>query len=118
MSPPEVRSGPRAARPESRQQNTAPAAEQVNDPALTVASCSHTADPVAVIDAHGLWPWLVVAYERGWDDCVNELADQIGGRIMPTRPTDMEIRRWGPGGRAHFADPRPGDFRGRGGEAA
>ena len=22
-------------------------------------------------------------------------------------------RRWGPGGRAHFADPRPGDFPGR-----
>ena len=28
-----------------------------------------------------------------------------------TRPVDQ--RRWGPGGRAHFADPRPGDFPGR-----
>ena len=27
---------------------------------------------------------------------------------------EMEERRWGPGGRAHFADPRPGDFPGRG----
>ena len=26
---------------------------------------------------------------------------------------ELEQRRWGPGGRAHFADPRPGDFRGR-----
>ena len=26
---------------------------------------------------------------------------------------EMEGRRWGPGGRAHFADPRPGDFPGR-----
>ena len=26
---------------------------------------------------------------------------------------DLEQRRWGPGGRAHFADPRPGDFPGR-----
>ena len=27
---------------------------------------------------------------------------------------ELEDRRWGPGGRAHFADPRPGDFPGRG----
>ena len=27
---------------------------------------------------------------------------------------EFEQRRWGPGGRAHFADPRPGDFPGRG----
>ena len=26
---------------------------------------------------------------------------------------EAEARRWGPGGRAHFADPRPGDFPGR-----
>ena len=25
---------------------------------------------------------------------------------------ELEQRRWGPGGRAHFADPRPGDFPG------
>jgi hypothetical protein len=25
----------------------------------------------------------------------------------------IEETRWGPGGRAHFADPRPGDFPGR-----
>lgn len=27
---------------------------------------------------------------------------------------ELEERRWGPGGRAHFAGPRPGDFPGRG----
>jgi hypothetical protein len=27
---------------------------------------------------------------------------------------ELEERRWGPGGRARFADPRPGDFPGRG----
>jgi hypothetical protein len=27
---------------------------------------------------------------------------------------DMEFLRWGPRGREHFADPRPGDFPGRG----
>jgi len=26
---------------------------------------------------------------------------------------ELEERRWGPSGRAHFADPRPGDFPGR-----
>ena len=26
---------------------------------------------------------------------------------------ELERRRWGPDGRAHFADPRPGDFIGR-----
>ena len=25
---------------------------------------------------------------------------------------ELEERRWGPGGREHFADPRPGDFPG------
>jgi hypothetical protein len=25
---------------------------------------------------------------------------------------EIEVRRWGPGGRRHFADPRPGDFPG------
>ncbi|MGH3180605.1 MAG: hypothetical protein ACRDOH_21430 [Streptosporangiaceae bacterium] len=27
--------------------------------------------------------------------------------------TEYEARRWGPGGRAHFGDPRPGDYLGR-----
>jgi hypothetical protein len=26
---------------------------------------------------------------------------------------DFEVERWGPGGREHFGDPRPGDFPGR-----
>ena len=30
---------------------------------------------------------------------------------------ELEERRWGPGGRAHFADPRPGDFPGRGAQS-
>lgn len=27
---------------------------------------------------------------------------------------ELELRRWGPGGREHFGDPRPGDFKGFG----
>jgi hypothetical protein len=26
---------------------------------------------------------------------------------------ELELRRWGPGGRAHFGDTRPGDYQGR-----
>ena len=46
-------------------------------------------------------------------------ADQAADWARITRPTagpshaELEERRWGPGGRAHFADPRPGDFPGR-----
>jgi hypothetical protein len=48
-------------------------------------------------------------------------ADQAAQWAKAARPVthgishaDLEARRWGPGGRAHFADPRPGDFPGRG----
>ena len=48
-------------------------------------------------------------------------ADQAAAWAKVTRPVahgishaELEERRWGPGGRAHFADPRPGDFPGRG----
>jgi hypothetical protein len=43
---------------------------------------------------------------------------QAAAQIMPTLMSppyaELEQRRWGPGGRAHFADPRPGDFPGPG----
>jgi hypothetical protein len=39
----------------------------------------------------------------------NHAARAIDG---PTQ-AEVEERRWGPGGRTHFADPRPGDFPGR-----
>src|SRR4051794_32224517 len=37
------------------------------------------------------------------------------GRSLAEGPThaELEERRWGPGGRGHFADPRPGDFPGQ-----
>ena len=39
--------------------------------------------------------------------------NQAAGAVVdgPDR-AEIEERRWGPGGRAHFADPRPGDFPG------
>jgi hypothetical protein len=42
--------------------------------------------------------------ERAW----HAVADPIA-RGGPTF-AELEARRWGPGGRAHFGDPRPGDY--------
>jgi len=42
-----------------------------------------------------------------------QLAAQLMPVLMSPDQAEMETRRWGPGGRAHFADPRPGDFPGR-----
>ena len=62
------------------------------------------------------------AYERGRRDERAEL-EAVWRAI--TRPVtrgipyaELERRRWGPGGREHFADPRPGDFQGRKAAAA
>lgn len=42
------------------------------------------------------------------------------GRHLAERPTQAELeeRRWGPGGRAHYGDPRPGDYPGQRAQAA
>jgi hypothetical protein len=45
--------------------------------------------------------------DRGW----NAIAHAA---VHGPSHAQLEERRWGPGGRAHFADPRPGDFPGRG----
>jgi hypothetical protein len=54
------------------------------------------------------------AYERGQADgylrAVAEVKAVQHGLVLDA---ELEERRWGPGGRAHFADPRPGDFPGR-----
>jgi len=44
----------------------------------------------------------------------HQLAEQLMPVLMSPTLAELETRRWGPGGRAHFADPRPGDFPGRG----
>ncbi len=59
-------------------------------------------------------------YERGRRDAEAEHAE--GWRLMAAPVADgrsfaeIEECRWGPGGREHFAGPRPGDFPGRGAE--
>ena len=54
------------------------------------------------------------AYERGRaDGYVQAAADIKAVQHGLVLDAELEARRWGPGGRAHFADPRPGDFPGR-----
>jgi hypothetical protein len=59
-------------------------------------------------------------YQAGRRDAEAEMAERwnrIAGPVSRARDLggieEIEARRWGPGGRAHFADPRPGDFPGR-----
>jgi len=55
------------------------------------------------------------AYERGVaDGYLQAIADVKAAQHSVVRDAELETARWGPGGRAHFADPRPGDYTGRG----
>jgi hypothetical protein len=55
-----------------------------------------------------------VAYERGQvDGYLLAVADFKAFQHGLVRDAELETARWGPAGREHFADPRPGDFPGR-----
>src|ERR1700683_4101475 len=54
------------------------------------------------------------AFERGQvDGYLRAAADLKALQHGMVLDAELEGRRWGPGGREHFADPRPGDFPGR-----
>ena len=57
-------------------------------------------------------------YQAGRRDAEADMAQRWAQIARPAAhgmsQAELEERRWGPGGRAHFADPRPGDFPGRG----
>jgi hypothetical protein len=57
-------------------------------------------------------------YQAGRRDAEADMAARWAQIARPAvhgmSQAELEERRWGPGGRAHFADPRPGDFPGRG----
>jgi len=56
------------------------------------------------------------AYERGQaDGYLRAIADVKAVQHGLVLDAQLETLRYGPGGRAHFADPQPGDFPGRGG---
>lgn len=56
-------------------------------------------------------------YEAGRRDAEADMARHWAEAARPVTHAvsfaELEQRRWGPDGRAHFADPRPGDFPGR-----
>jgi hypothetical protein len=59
------------------------------------------------------------AYERGQvDGYLRAIADVKAVQHGLVLDAELEARRYGPGGRAHFADPRPGDFPGRAAQKA
>jgi len=56
-------------------------------------------------------------YERGQvDGYLRAVADFKAFQHAEVADAELQARRWGPGGREHFADPRPGDFPGRASE--
>jgi hypothetical protein len=46
--------------------------------------------------------------DREWNEAARPIAK--GG---PSH-SELELRRWGPGGREHYGDPQPGDYQGTG----
>ena len=55
-----------------------------------------------------------LGYEQGLaEGYVLAVSDVKAAQHGIVRDAELEARRYGPGGRAHFADPRPGDFPGR-----
>ncbi len=56
-------------------------------------------------------------YQAGYRQAEADMAarwNQITRVVHGPSSAELEERRWGPGGRARFADPCPGDFPGRG----
>jgi hypothetical protein len=59
-------------------------------------------------------------FAAGWEACDADWHRALGPARAAARHAarsatfaELEEQRWGPGGRKHFADPRPGDFTGR-----
>lgn len=54
------------------------------------------------------------AETAGRDAAWNAIARPIARGAYELSHAEIEELRWGPGGREHFGDPRPGDYPGRG----
>lgn len=56
-------------------------------------------------------------YVAGYAQAEADMAARWNAIARTTAPgpshAELEEKRWGPGGRAHFGDPRPGDYPGR-----
>ena len=88
----------------------------------------NTTSPAATIpDADDTGQWRALAagylagcghgYAIGYADAEADMArrwDEIARPVAGGLPlAELEERRWGPEGREHFGDPRPGDYPGR-----
>ena len=62
----------------------------------------------------GLRAGFEVGYRQASADQAARWAEIVGLSRTGISHAELEERRWGPGGRAHFADPRPGHFPGQG----
>lgn len=98
-------------------------------PAVTVAAPADIRALLVTAAERDTWLRRVLAaeldgYRRGYGDGYRDGGEELYARrraappIVITGPSyaELELRRWGPGGREHFGDPRPNDFRGRGGD--
>ncbi len=80
-------------------------------------------DPMSTADywrdlfADGHRADIETAYRAGREDAHREMARWWSEMARPvsrlgTTHAELELRRWGPGGREHFGDQRPGDYMG------
>ena len=77
---------------------------------------SSVAELLALSDERDLWLRRVYdAWRDGYAAALDDAVTASLARIWPPpgHVTETDRRRWGPGGREHFGDPRPGDFQGR-----
>lgn len=102
-------------------------------PRVTIPDPASIAAVLALSDERDLWQRAALArdraaYWRGRQDGITEgraseaaerdadwhrIASATVKLCLSPDHAELERRRWGPGGRAHFGDPRPGDYQGR-----
>jgi hypothetical protein len=71
---------------------------------------------LALSDERDTWLRRVrQAWAEGYQAALDDAVVSSLARIWPPpgHVPEIELARWGPGGREHFGRPRPGDYRGR-----
>jgi hypothetical protein len=93
-----------------------PDAARVADSADSGRAPRGLAALLALSDERDTWLRRVYdAWRDGYRAALDDAVAESLARIWPPpgHVPEIERRRWGPGGREHFADPRPGDYPGR-----
>src|ERR1700691_2764463 len=84
--------------------------------AMTPADAIEAAEVAAAETAYRLQfarEMYQVGYRQAEADMAARWQEIARPVIRGPAHADLEVERWGPGGREHFGDPRPGDFPGR-----